>query len=115
MNEAPPAHASEEPLQPASKRSLWFGVAVGAACYLALIFMPPLFRVIEVNGHREMRNSPATLVAMFDLFALPIVAGILAALPATRRFGLGLLLVCGLVWLMLGATCGGAYLFSLNR
>lgn len=48
----------------------------------------------------------------FLLFAglvLPVIAIVVSIIPQTRRFGLGLLLACGLGWLVLGAICGGVF------
>ena len=38
---------------------------------------------------------------------LPIISLVIAMIPKTRRFGLGLLIATGLGWLVLGAICGG--------
>lgn len=46
---------------------------------------------------------------IFACFLLPVISGILAAIRATRRFGLGLLLACGLGWLILLSICGGLW------
>jgi hypothetical protein len=45
----------------------------------------------------------------FDAFIMPIVAVVLAFNPRNRPFGLGLLLACGLGWLVLLCICGGAF------
>ena len=46
---------------------------------------------------------------LFVCFVLPVIAAVLAIIRSTRRFGLGLLLACGLGWLVLGAICGGLF------
>lgn len=46
---------------------------------------------------------------LFACFVLPLVSLILAIIRKTRRVGLGLLLACGLGWLILGAICGGVF------
>jgi hypothetical protein len=38
---------------------------------------------------------------------IPFSAIVLAIIPATRKFGLGLLLGCGAIWLIMLAICGG--------
>ncbi len=53
------------------------------------------------------RDYGQILPLIFNCFALPVIAIILAIIPPTRRFGLGLLLAAGLGWLVLGAICGG--------
>lgn len=54
-----------------------------------------------------LKNYGAIPFLIFDSFALPIVATVLAIVPKTRRVGLGLLLASGVGWLVLGAICGG--------
>jgi len=46
---------------------------------------------------------------IFACFGLPVVSAILAIIRATRPFGLGLLLACGLGWLILLSICGGLW------
>jgi hypothetical protein len=46
---------------------------------------------------------------LFNCFILPVIAIVVSIIPQTRRFGLGLLLACGLGWLVLGAICGGVF------
>jgi hypothetical protein len=41
--------------------------------------------------------------------ALPLVALVLAIIRPTRPFGLGMLLACGLGWLILFSICGGLW------
>lgn len=79
------------PPQPAkSRRSLAGGFGVGVLAWLGT-FLP----------------GASLVMLLVDCFVLPVVAVILACIPATRRFGLGLLLAAALGWLVLGAACGG--------
>jgi len=55
------------------------------------------------------KNYGAIPFLLFACFGLPILATVLALIPKTRRFGLGLLLAAGLGWLILGAICGGLF------
>lgn len=41
--------------------------------------------------------------------ALPLTAIILSIIRPTRTFGLGMLLGCGVIWLVMLAICGGAF------
>jgi hypothetical protein len=76
-----------------SRRSVIAGVLIGAMPWL--LFMIP----------KKMENS--ILILIFACFVAPVISGIVAAVPSTRKFGLGLLLASGLGWLVLGAICGG--------
>jgi hypothetical protein len=40
---------------------------------------------------------------------LPLAAIILSIILPTRKFGLGMLLGCGAIWLVMLAICGGAF------
>jgi len=44
---------------------------------------------------------------LLDLFVVPVCAGVLCIFPVTRKVGLGLLLACGLGWLVMLCICGG--------
>ncbi len=43
---------------------------------------------------------------------IPLVAIVLSILRATRKFGLGMLLGCGAIWLVMLTLCGGGFLTS---
>jgi hypothetical protein len=91
----PPTHPNQ------SKAQRIAGIALGfmaGACFWA---MPFLFRGYD--------GIPWLI---FACFGLPVVSVILAIIRPTRRFGLGLLLACGLGWLILLAICGGAAALS---
>jgi hypothetical protein len=47
------------------------------------------------------------LELLLACFVLPVVGVVLAIIRRTRPFGLGVLLACGIGWLVLGAMCGG--------
>lgn len=55
------------------------------------------------------RDYGRILPLIFDAFVVPVVAVILAVVRPTRAFGLGLLLVCGLGWLVLWGMCTGVF------
>ncbi len=95
MNE--PAHKILPPTKSASnpntKRLVGLGFSVGAAAWCgALIPGKYIFTFL-----------------LFDCFALPVIAIVLACIPPFSKFGLGLLLASGLGWLVLGAICGGLF------
>lgn len=54
-----------------------------------------------------IKNESALAWLIIVPFAEPPVAVVLAVIPATRKFGLGVLLAAGLGWLALGAMCSG--------
>lgn len=85
---------------PRSRKPIVIGFAIGA-----VIWLLPWFANLapSKNGYDGI---PQLIVAAL---LLPPVSVILAIIPATRRFGLGLLLACGLGWLVLGAICGGVF------
>lgn len=76
-----------------SKKPVIVGFILGAISWLTVLI--------------PQRDYGQILPLIFNCFALPVIAIILAIIPATRRFGLGLLLAAGLGWLVLGAICGG--------
>lgn len=71
------------------------GFLVGAAVWL-LTLLP-------------LKNYGAIPFLLFACFVLPLIGIILGIIRSTRHFGLGLLLACGLGWLVLGAICGGVF------
>ncbi len=66
-----------------------------------------VFWLLPVVAQKAFAGYAMILPLVFACFALPVIAVILAIIRRTRRFGLGLLLSCGLGWLVLGAICGG--------
>lgn len=78
-----------------SRRLIIAGFITGAA--------PWLLTLIPQKNYGQI---PFLIVACF---IVPVLAGILALVPRTRKFGLGLLLASGLGWLVLAAICGGAF------
>jgi hypothetical protein len=78
---------------PASKIPLIAGFLTGA--------VPWLVCLVPQKDYNQI------LCLIIACFPLPILAAVLAIIPRTRRFGLGLLLACGVGWLILGAICGG--------
>ncbi len=98
MNDLPPTIENPppptEPPRQATKLPVAIGFVVGAA-----------FWAIPFSSNLRNYNGVGWL--FLDAFVLPVVSAILAAIRPTRRVGLGLLLACGLGWLVLGAMCGG--------
>jgi hypothetical protein len=92
MNPEPP-EAPATP--PASRRPIGLGFLAGAVPWL-LACIP-------------QKNYGAIPFLLFACFGQPVIATVLALIPKTRRFGLGLLLATGLGWLILGAICGGLF------
>jgi hypothetical protein len=92
MNESePPVHHSPKPTSSLStKRLVTGGFSIGAAAWCAALIPGKYIYVF----------------LLFDCFALPLIATILACIPPFRKFGLGLLLAAGLGWLVLVAICG---------
>ena len=94
MDDAPaPPHPEIAPPKPKSKCALVIGFIVGAVPW-----------IISAIPQRDYRQIGWVVVSCFGV---PIVAIVLAIIPRTRRGGLGMLLACGLGWLVLGALCGG--------
>ena len=95
MNESdPPVPQSPKPASnPDTKRLVTLGFSVGAAAWCAAL----------------VPGKYIYLFLLFDCFALPLIALILACIPPFRKFGLGLLLASGVGWLVLGAICGGVF------
>jgi hypothetical protein len=81
--------------QTKSRRLIIAGFITGAVPWL-LTLLP----------QKNYGQIPFLIVACF---IVPVLAGILALVRKTRKFGLGLLLACGLGWLVLGAICGGVF------
>lgn len=90
--ESPPLHTAAESK---SRRLIIAGFTTGA--------VPWLLTLIPQKGYGQI---PFLILACF---IVPVLAGILALVPRTRKFGLGLLLASGLGWLVLGAICGGLF------
>jgi hypothetical protein len=96
----PPGPRSEPPPRAPIKGGVGLvilGFAVGAAVWL-WPFAQPL----------NLEGGGLTAMAV-ACFILPLVSLIFAIIRRTRRLGQGLLLACGLGWLILGAICGGLF------
>lgn len=78
-----------------SRRLVVVGFITGAVAWLLTL--------IPQKGYGQI---PFLIIACF---IVPLLAGILALAPWTRKFGLGLLLASGIGWLVLGAICGGVF------
>ena len=91
-----------EPINnPASPKSTRLLVALGfftTGGVFGLAFADP-------NGAKSYHMLPFILA----ITALPLVAIILSIIRPTRKFGLGMLLGCGVIWLLMLAICGGAF------
>ena len=74
---------------------IWLGFFIGAVPWL-LSFIP-------------LKDYGALVFLIFACFAMPVIAAIIAIIPKTRPFGLGLLLATGLGWLILGPMCSGFF------
>ena len=94
MSTEPPASpaATGAPAVAPSRRPLIIGFGVGALSWLITLI--------------PQRDYGQLVPLLFNCFALPVIAAVLAIIPRTRRFGLGLLLAAGGGWLILGAICG---------
>lgn len=54
--------------------------------------------------------KPGTIFPyLLAITVIPLLAVVLSIIPKTRRFGLGMLLGCGAIWLIMLAICGGAF------
>lgn len=84
------------PKPPFSTRQFAAGAITGLAAVGAIWLFPN-------------RDYGRILPLLFDAFVVPVIAVILALVPRTRAFGLGLLLVCGLSWLVLWGMCAGVF------
>ena len=89
-----PAAASPPPAPAKSNLPVVIGFVLGAVSWLTVCIPQP--------------NYGQVLPLIFNCFALPVIAIILAVIPKTRRVGLGLLLAASLGWLVLGAICGAS-------
>ena len=88
--------SSPSAVPPQSKTPLVVGFLTGA-----------FFWAIPMVMEKFRAGYAIILPMVFACFVLPVAATIVAIIRRTRRFGLGLLLACGLGWLVLGAICGG--------
>ncbi|HXC01141.1 MAG TPA: hypothetical protein VNU49_00720 [Opitutaceae bacterium] len=97
----PPIGTQGDPIKPSQKRQILIGFSTGAALGLitALLFALP---------NRSNLIGLAIFLSLFDCVIAPIIAVILTIIPSKRRFGLGLLLSCGLNWLVLLTICGSS-------
>ncbi|MBS0630432.1 MAG: hypothetical protein JSS11_00850 [Verrucomicrobia bacterium] len=96
--DTPPPPSEPPPVAPRSRGPILGGFLVGAVIWL----LPPAVALLQP------KDGYAVLpFLIFASLLLPPVSLILALIPNTRRVGLGLLLACGLGWLILGAMCGG--------
>ena len=95
MNDEPPVitDAPAPPRKSVSQVPVLLGVLVGALPWL-LSLLP-------------MKNYGALPFLILACFGMPVISLVIALIPKSRRFGLGLLLATGLGWLVLGAICGG--------
>ena len=97
MNSVNPPPAPPEPAKvpapPPTKGPIMAGFVLGAVPWLLTLIAQKGYGVIPF--------------LLFACFVMPVAAVVIALIPRTRRFGLGLLLASGLGWLVLGAICGG--------
>ncbi len=91
---SPPPVEPPPPPAARSHRSLITGFVVAALLWSPAIITKPEIQVPFL---------------LFNCIVLPVIAAVVSIIPQTRRFGLGLLLACGLGWLVLGAICGGVF------
>lgn len=101
METPPPQSKPPPPALPRRSRApIIVGFIIGAVAWL----LPPAVSLLQPQD--------GYAIIPFLIFAsllLPPISAILAIIPVTRRVGLGLLLACGLGWLILGAICGGVF------
>ena len=90
--ETPPPLAP--PPRPIAKLPVVLGFIIGAVPWLASI------------RQKGLEGIP---MLVFACFLLPVVGAIAAVIRPSRPYGLGVLLACGLGWLVLGAICGGLF------
>jgi len=99
MNEQPPT-----PTEPTPKKSKATEILLGAAFGLG----PGLFTML-------LRKSDAVILPSLVAITLwPLLAIILSVVPASRRFGLGMLLGVGFGFMVLVAVCGGMNVGSFH-
>jgi hypothetical protein len=98
MDEEPPIIAKPVTSpRKSSPRQVAYGFVAGLAIF-ALGYLP------------ASRNGYANLVPfILSLTLLPLAALVLAIIRPTRSFGLGLVLACGVLWLVALAICGGLF------
>lgn len=96
----PPASEPPPPVSRRSRKPIVIGFLIGAWIWL----MPWAVDLLQTN-----ERYAALPFLLFACFVLPPVSLVLAIIRRTRRVGLGLLLACGLAWLILGAMCGGVF------
>lgn len=95
--------SKQAPLHPNAKtkspRLIIIGFVTGAVLWLLTLLPKKNYSQFYVQLY----------ILLFACFVVPVLAAIFAAVPRTRKFGLGLLLASGLGWLVLGAICGGVF------
>jgi hypothetical protein len=99
MNEGSPPPVLTDATEARDRRRIWTGFGVGL---IAL--------VVPVLGTMQMKGDAMgalMLAALFCFIVVPVTAIVLAIVRRTRKFGLGLLLACGIGFLVLLAICGG--------
>lgn len=109
-------HPLELPPAP-SEKGRWRKIAAGFATVVATGVLPALldhFGLLPVpkppdNYHGVYIGPLAVFYTLFEIFGLPLLAIVIAIAPRTRSFGLGMLLACGLGWLVLLSICGGLW------
>jgi hypothetical protein len=99
MSDLPPPIQTTPAIGEPARKSPRVPVAIGFGIGAVLWLMPVLFRNAPDYG--------AVGWLILAAFGAPIPAAVLSIVRKTRPFGLGLLLACGLGWLVLGAMCGG--------
>lgn len=84
-------------------------IIIGFGCGVGLWLLPVITSNLSRSGYGREIDPFMLLTLIFASLVLPPVSGVLALIPKTRRFGLGLLLASGLGWLVLGSLCGGIW------
>lgn len=92
---SPRIETGSPPSHPIVKRSIVIGFLIAATPWV------PAF------GLRH--GYDGIPYALFACFGMPVIASGLAIIRKTRPYGLGMLIACGLGWLILGAICGGLF------
>ncbi|HWA84826.1 MAG TPA: hypothetical protein VG710_01275 [Opitutus sp.] len=90
MSDSDP-HSSSPP----NRRQIIAGFLTAAGIFGLLFLVPPGPRFDNV------------LPYLIAITLLPLAALVLSIIKSTRRFGLGMCLGCGAVWLVMLAICGG--------
>jgi hypothetical protein len=99
MNESLPPPVLQDPIKARDKRRIWIGFGVGLVAVVV-----PVLGAMRLKGDAL---GALMLAALFCFIVAPLAAIVLAIVPSTRKFGLGLLLACGVGFLALMAICGG--------